>query len=663
MPAREGAKNLETAWKTVSEISDAWIVAGLLVVFLTAGTLSLVGDSATFDETAHLPSGYTYLDRGDFRMNPEHPPLSKAWSALPLHAFGLARADYRSPNWRGVSIEGEGAHRSKANQWVFGYEFLNGPRGDVRRAEPMRLLIPARLMTLVLGVALGLLVYAWARELWGRRGGLVSLFLFCLSPTMLAHARLVTTDLPIALGFTATLYAFWRFQRAPSVAGACIVGVALAGALLIKFSALLLGPILVLLGASSLLAPAETTQTQDARPRSIRLRHLAGAALATCLIAYAGVWAGYGFRYAAAADTDPDYQLDWEIFSRSEGPAYDTLDTAIQRQLLPEAYLYGLAFTLRGTQWRSAFLNGEESNVGWWYYFPEAFLIKTPPAILLAIAWGVWLLSRQRRIPPRNAWFLLISIAVYGGVLMAGGLNIGHRHLTPIYPLLFVLIGALARPIPGPPWQRWVLPVLLCGHLLSFVAATPGYLSYFNQLAGGPEGGRRYLLDSNVDWGQDLDRLSDWMRDRNLSKIHLAYFGTADPEAYGIRFEKVFLHLDLRPEKPSNLPRSGDFVAVSVNLLGGLYLKKDQRLIEELVRRKWIDRPRVARWITLRDGQIATGQRVPELERWLVDEGVIDAAQLETARSGLLSTWLQRLDREVPVVGLAGDSIRIFQLP
>lgn len=154
----------------------AW-VALFLSVFLVAGTFSLQGDAATYDETAHLPAGFTYLDRGDFRLNPEHPPLAKAWAALPLWIAGLPDPDYASKAW------------TESNQWVFGFELLNGPREEATRRDPRRLLVPARLMMLLAGAGLALLCYFWARSLWGPRGGWISLAAFALSPTMLAHSR------------------------------------------------------------------------------------------------------------------------------------------------------------------------------------------------------------------------------------------------------------------------------------------------------------------------------------------------------------------------------------------------------------------------------------------------------------------------------------------
>ena len=171
----------------------AGVVAALLGLFVVSGALSLARDSATFDETAHIPAGYTYLDRGDFRLNPEHPPLAKAWAALPLWIGGLGAPDYGSAAWTGRPVDGADGARSKASEWSFGYAFINGAPAEAARRDPLAVLVPARLAMLVPGLVLGLVVYTWSRRLWGPSGALLSLTVYALSPTILAHLRGLTS--------------------------------------------------------------------------------------------------------------------------------------------------------------------------------------------------------------------------------------------------------------------------------------------------------------------------------------------------------------------------------------------------------------------------------------------------------------------------------------
>lgn len=619
------------------------IVAALLSLFAAAATNSLVRESATFDETAHLAAGFTYLDRMDFRLNSEHPPLFKGWAALPLWLGGSVEPDYSSQGWTG------------GDQWLFGYEFLNGPLHDPQRRSPASLLTPARMAMLLPALLLGVIVYLWSREIWGEAGALLSLFLYCLSPTMLAHGRLVTTDLPSALGFTAVLWSMWRFYRSPSVKMAVLCGISLAAALLMKFSALLLFPIMTLLGLMWVLWPGVPG---DQRRR--RWLWILALVLIAGMLAYGGLWAGYGFRYAAC---EPGHALDWEVVTPTGGAAGETVRIALDNKLLPESYLYGLAYFLGGAQRRVAFLNGEQSLIGWWYYFPQAFLMKSPPALILILCLLTLHALRAGLWRSFNCWYVALPIALYVGVSIAGNLNIGHRHLAPLYPLLFLLCGGIVRLWSGSRTVRTVTILLLVAYALSFATATPRYLSYFNFTAGGPKGGWRYLLDSNIDWGQDLPRLKAWMEASGTPEIHLAYFGTADPAAYGIRYRKTYMAHDYHPELPHQMPRPGDHIAVSVNLLQGLYIDRDEAFARELHRRGLIRNAQVREWLDLRDRLSMENRRHPDLASWAVERGFIDEAMRREVESGLLYARLARLRDGGPPVARAGDSILIYRWP
>ena len=240
---------------------------------------------------------------------------------------------------------------------------------------------------------------------------------------------------------------------------------------------------------------------------------------------------------------------------------------ALEARLLPEAYLYGLAYFLGGAERRVAFLNGEQSLVGWWTYFPEAFLIKTPPALLLLLAWlavaalpGAPLAIVQRLVPGSAGRDLPRPSR------SAGNLNIGHRHLVPLYP-------AALRPLrrPAPPLERLAGTkrgsrlVLLAGYAVPSSWPTPATSPTSTSSPGEPEADGTYLLDSNLDWGQDLARLGRWMERNGVEEIDLAYFGTADPEAYGIRYRKILMVHDFHPERPPSVPhRAGSWRSASI---------------------------------------------------------------------------------------------------
>jgi hypothetical protein len=526
----------------------------LLATFVVAGWFALRSDSAVFDETPHVGDGLAILDRADFRLNPEHPPLIKMWATLPLHARHLAAPDYTSTAWL------------RGDQWTFGFETLNGPLSMGERRDPMRVLVPARAMVLGLGVLLGILVWSWSRSLFGPSGGLVTAFLFALSPTMLAHAHLVTTDLGAALGIVLSVTSFRRYVMSPSVVNGVRAGIGTAIALLLKFSTLVLGPILLALAAIEVMFPPEGATRRRVLGTVVR------GLLAIAVLSVGAIWAAYQFRFAASPD--PTFSLPWDARAKVGQGVPPTIAFLREHRLVPEGYLYGLTASLQDAR-AEAFFNGEVSKAGWTWYFPEALALKSPPALLLlaALAWGVGLQRSKLRL--FTAACLVVPVLVYAGFCMASGLNLGHRHLAPLEPFLFVACGSLPRLIEKARWRRWIAGALLAGYAVSFAYATPRYLTYFNVFAGGRAGGSRYLLDSNLDWGQDLIRLKTWMDERGEKEVALAYFGTGDPQAYGISWSKIVWVRDFRPEEPPEPPPNGSLVAVSENFLHGLYVHDD----------------------------------------------------------------------------------------
>ncbi len=623
---------------------QAVLVAVLLLGFLGAASYSLRLESATFDETAHLPAGLAYLERFDFRMNPEHPPLAKAWAALPLRLRGTEAAGYDSAAWR------------RGDEWTFGYETLNGPLDAAARRDPMRFLVPARTMIVLLGVALGLVVFLWSRSLWGPWGGLLSVALFVLSPTMLAHARLVTTDLAAALGFALAVFALWRWTRHPDARRATLVGGAVGIALLAKHSALLLGPILALLAA---IWAISDRRAHPATPyRAVRLARHAALAVA---VALAILWGGYGFRFAASPD--PAFRLPWDAVASGSSMAVRAARFARDHRLLPEAYLYGFAWVAGGAETRLAYLDGATSIVGWPRYFPEAFALKTPPATMLLLLWIAAVAVYRTRGRGLAGWFLALPVAVYLAVSMAGHLDLGHRHLAPIYPFLFVAAGYAARIAAGSRLRQAAVVALLAGAGVSTFAAAPGYLAYFNLLGGGKDGGRRHLVDSNLDWGQDLPALAAWMRREGLTAVHLAYFGTADPEAYGVRFRKVVLVHDFRPRMPSSWPGPGEALAISETLLQGVYLEPDREFAEAALRAGAIPPSAAREWLALRDRLAVDARDAPPFDRWLVATGRLGEAARARIAATLLSTRIAGVRERLAPVARAGDSILIYRLP
>ncbi len=555
-----------------STSSRRWAIAGGVTAALGLyGVLALTSlrqQSGTFDEVIHLPPGYVSLTWRDHRMNPDHPPLVRRWAALPL-LFMNVKVDPNDFAWR------------VARPWEFGKHFL------YRWNDAKRLLFWGRLPIVVLGGVLAVSVFAWTRRHWGLPAGFLALFLFVLSPDMLAHGQIVSTDLGITLFMFLTVVAFARLLDGITLHRLLLAGLCLGAALGTKFSAVGLLPILGLLGLGVAVSPeplpvrlGATTLSVGRRER--RLAVIAAALLAMALIAIVVVWAAYGFSSPLARDPEVNATFDWSRV-QPENPVVRSWFEIARGRVLPEAWVWGFLHFLKHAESRPAFLLGQYSETGWWYYFPVTLGLKTPAALLVLLAVSLWLAVR-RPGPLRVECALWLPVVVFLGLSMTRKINIGHRHLLPIYPFLFVAAGRCAslawrRSADGRRTQRPLAAALLAGlalwYAFSVMNVHPHYLAYFNELAGGPRQGYRSLVDSSLDWGQDLPGLAAWMEKNAVPRVKLLYFGTADPTAYGVSCDRL---PGYQPPPPSTLVRvvkPGDLVAISATHLQGLYLEPE----------------------------------------------------------------------------------------
>jgi hypothetical protein len=390
--------------------------------------------------------------------------------------------------------------------------------------------------------------------------------------------------------------AFHAVTERVTVKGVLFAGLATGAALASKFSALVLVPTLIALAVWIALSSRPLTLARPgAAPRPVagtssRLAVLAAVLLAIGAIALAVVWATYAFQARLANDAEAAASFSWSRLERP-GAAPAVLRAIRAAGMLPDAYVYGLATVLRDNQ-RPAFLFGRISEQGWWYYFPATFVLKTPVALLALLALPLWGRrdedERRRSLGP----FLWVPVALYAAVALAGRMNIGHRHLLPIYPFLFVAAAAAgARALEAGRGRRVAVAVLGLWYAVSVVSVHPHYLGYFNEVVGGPSRGWRYLADSNVDWGQDLKALKKWTDAHGVRHLKLSYFGSADPAYYRIPCE--MLPSKMHPDPPALVRdiEAGEVVAVSVTNLHGVYFEgPDRRLMHRLRALTPIDR-------------------------------------------------------------------------
>jgi len=536
------------------------IIAGilLLIMFLLA-FFSVRGDSLTMDERPHLSAGYSYLTQKDMRLNPEHPPLLKDLAAIPLLFIGDINFPSEISAWKD----------EVNSQWDFGTIFFYNSGNP---AEKM--IFWGRIPMVILLIVLGFYVFKWTRKLIGNKGALLSLFLFTFSPTLLAHGRLVTTDVGAAAGIFIATYYFIKSLQNPTKKNIIIAGLVFGIAQLLKFSVILLVPFFGLLALIWWFIKSGTLI------QTLKILVL------VFVIGFALVWPVYQFH---VWNYPPEKQVaDTQVYLRDTNEfAKKSILWAADKPFLRAYahYFTGLSMVFhRVTGGNTTYFLGEVSNVGWRSYFPVVYLIKAPLAFhiitLFALIYILCSFRRFWRIKEKKKalgnWIkqhfsemaMLIFILIYWAVSIKGNLNIGVRHLLPVFPFTICLVSIalihILRPSHIKIKKYVILALLLLWQASSVLTVYPHFLTYFNELAGGPANGYKYVVDSNLDWGQDLKRLETWLKENNIDKIYIDYFGGSSPE-YVLK-EKYAPWWGGR--SPEELPE-GSYLAVSGTLLQG----------------------------------------------------------------------------------------------
>ena len=552
----------------------------LLLIYFALGLDHITHASITFDEGPHLAVGYTTLRTGDFRLQPVHihPPLANVLAAAPL----LAQDDLPNPRDVGGWEINSLSAITDAVVWQY--------------SHPARIATAGRVPILLVGVLLGALIHRCASDLGGRKAGLLALILYALDPNMIAHGSLITTDMVATFLIVATMYISSRnlgFSIADFRAGGkkqeytsdgwkvvsrlLAIGSLLGLAQLAKVSALMLIPVV------GFLLFLRTYRDVPPAHRASSLQHLTLRftvhVLAVFLFAVFIVWAGYGFEIAAV----PGFPI-----------------------ALPAATHIRIFLALRDHYdlGHPTFLQGQVRDHGWWTYFPIAFVLKTPLPTLLLAAWSLVRLAfnalrqtlhfKLRALSHMGLWLFPLLYAVSS---LFSTVNIGYRHLLPVLPFLYIGIGitvstkdAVRRKKLGIRNEKladqesrsqrpassirrraanltfYALVVWLA---LGTVTLAPYYLTFFNELAGGATNGYRHLVDSNLDWGQNLWDLRRWMREHNESHVSYAHYSPARPDVYGIRAD--FLPPDPRAVDFTPWNPAPGLYAIGATVLQGPY--------------------------------------------------------------------------------------------
>jgi hypothetical protein len=413
----------------------------------------------------------------------------------------------------------------------------------------------ARATMIVLTLGFGCLIFSYARELFGARAGLLAVALYSLEPTVLAHGRIVHTDLPAALAFLLFFVVLRNYLKARTLRNALVLGMTTGLALITKFSLIVLLPVLACLVLAGLaFAP---------RLHESRKKILLHATILVCLV-FLIVNSAYRFQRPPLVPGDvqwvqtrsPEAFNQWMTFFRAGA------------KVLPTYYLFGqYNVMLHNRDGHSASLLGQYNQMGWWYYFPVAFALKTSlPFLLLSIAalgYAFWQLLRKK---DRRFLWLLVPIGIYAALSMTSHINIGVRHFLPVYPFLFVLGAALIERLLGVRYARHLtvaLVVLAFGWMSAEALRTfPDYIPYMNQLASGHPHWW-YLSDSNVEWGDDARALAEYLHAHGETDVRGAVSGGWGTLAqYGIAYHEIF------PRPGVQIPETG-YVAIGASFLNG----------------------------------------------------------------------------------------------
>jgi 4-amino-4-deoxy-L-arabinose transferase-like glycosyltransferase len=520
-----------------SQYSYQSIAAGLLL-FMAVNLFSVTArKSITIDETLIIPSGYYYLNSRTFFIEPDHPPLSKILAGMPLLFLPL-----KTPELGDLRGEPSDEQTITASNRFW----------TTNRQQFETVSFWARVPMIILTLLLGALIYSFARRLFNPRAAVLAVALFSLEPTILAHGRVIK-DIHVAFAYLLFFLALYLYGSKPTWRRALWLGLACGLALTAKYSMLILVPVLLISFFFFELQPPPGTG------RRRLLMQLLIAAVSIFLILRASFFSHNGPLIAA----------DLETLVRND-PAHSSLLLSALKLLsafAPPYFVYGVYRTfVHNEVGHPGFLLGAYSDHGWWYYFPVAFALKTTiPFLLLTIFSLGWaaLGAIKREV---KFLILLVPVLIYGLMAMFASINIGIRHLLPIFPFLFILGGALLdRLLSARRNHRLAVAlvvIVIAACAAESVRAYPNYIPYMNQFAGGHPAWE-YLSDSNVEWGDDAGALAEYLKQRGETRTRAAFLGgSVLMPLYGVEY------IDLLSPPGTPLPDTR-YVALGASFLNG----------------------------------------------------------------------------------------------
>jgi hypothetical protein len=501
-------------------------------VFLVLCVLAARRETPTIDEFAHVPAGCAYWSQGALALYCKNPPLLKFWLALPV---------VTDPR---VTIPPFSGNPLGWGPWEYGQRFM-----EANRESYFDLFFHARMMVVLLGLLTGVLLYAWGRRLFGERAAAVAASLFFLSPPVLAHAHLATIDVGCMFTILAACWVLRWASRRGDAGAMAVAGSALGLAMAVKFTGLLIVPAAVVLPAWSRRDPGAAT----------RRRLLLWARDAAILVSVALLTVNVSLAFKGSFSRLDAYRFHSGFCLGAQRALPGALPVP-----LPRDYVVGFDAQKLDTEAGefASYLRGAWSPEGWWYYNLAALLVKTPILVLLLAAAGIatW---KRRAVGSAETWPIVLPCAsLFLFLSVFNRLDVGIRYLLPLFPFLHLAAGSTlaepARPRSGK-WRDLLAVLAVAAGLVTAIVASGDPLAYFNPIAGGAARGHEWLLDSNLDWGQDLYRVPGAVsRLTPGGPIGLLYCGHVDPSLYGLTYYPV-------PPQPV-----AGVLAVSVNFAMGM---------------------------------------------------------------------------------------------
>ena len=506
------------------------ILLALLAIFFLRGLYMNNYHSLTSDEPV-IYTGLALWKTGDFALSPTHPPGMK----LLMAAFTL-------PLGLNVPIPAGYPH---VDEFLYGRLLVFQYNQQIFQS----IIFWSRLPSLLLGILAGFYVYRWAVEITNRKSAIFAVALYAFCPLIVAYSAISDNDIMITAFFIMTLYHFKKYIQSGETTQGILTGLFLGIALLSKHTGILLIPIMFITAAILLFTPQsvpllknikerlaskEDTRkskgigSKDSSRKGIGERFLAAAVFFVFIGVIAALVVNAGYFFQGTFTPMRDYQFTGHFLTAFNNPAIGFIPVP-----LPFWYLKGFEtsqiFSTGPHYFMGAWLTSED-----WYFFIFSVLVKTPLAMLIMLIVAFALFPKLKN--DRTIDMILIMLTVVGITLFfsLSQYKLGVRHLLPIYPLIFIFLAMLYQYAQEHLNLKRALYVLFAWYLISSVAVHPHYLSYFNELIGGSANGYKYFLDSNVDWGQDLNAVTPWMNTHGISEVGLSYFGSDIPALRGI---------------------------------------------------------------------------------------------------------------------------------